>query len=407
MSIEILSIGNELLSGRTVNTNASMISKALLKRGFTVDRVTSLPDHPDRLSEGIQEAMKRSSFIIASGGLGPTGDDLTRDIVAHLYKTPLQYDEKVANDLRKRFGAHLKTLKNQAMIPKGGEVILNRLGTAPGFILEGNASMIVLPGVSSQMESMLFHVCDYLERKRLKKYHSEALYLTLLSEQDVDPYLRELEKSEPGLQIGICPSGASLSIYFLGEDRIGVKKGKEAVAHKFHDHVYSTSDKEIALAVHRWMVKRGKTCASAESCTGGRIAAKLTEHSGASDYFLGGVIGYSNHLKESVLKVGADLIKSYGAVSQEVVCAMATGVQSLTDADYALATSGIAGPLGAAEGKPVGTVWVAIKAHKETFSGLVPFKTSPSSRSFIMDYSATYLLASLYRYINFNIEPFG
>ena len=407
MSIEILSIGNELLSGHTVNTNASVIAQALLKAGLIVDRVTYLPDNVERLTRGIEEAIERSSFIITSGGLGPTGDDLTREIVAKIYGTPLEYDEEIARDLSKRFGAHHKGIQDQSMVPKGAKVIQNTLGTAPGFILEGKAAIFVLPGVPSQMESMLPSVCSYLESKALKKHRSETLYLCLISEQEVDPYLRELESRHPGLQIGICPSYGTLSVYFQGEDAKVLRKVRDEVEKKFQDHVYSTLDKQIELSVHQWMVRHGKTCSSAESCTGGILAARFTEHPGASDYFLGGVVSYSNHLKESALGVSSKTLETFGAVSRETVEEMVKGACKVAGADYGLATSGIAGPTGGTEEKPVGTVWVAMKTPEKIFSGLVPFKSPPKSRALIIDYSATYLLASFYRYINYNIEPFA
>jgi len=407
MNIEILSIGDELLSGHTVNTNASVISQKLLSSGYGVDRVTCLPDDPTRLKEGIEEAMKRSSFLITSGGLGPTGDDLTRDIMAEIYGTPLFYDEAIATDLIERFGSNLPTLKDQAMVPKGATIIPNTLGTAPGFILEGEATAMVLPGVPSQMESMLGCVVSHLEKHSLKKHAIETLYLALLSEQQVDPYLRILEKEYPGVQIGICPSYGVLSVYLHAEDPSILPPICEKIAEKFRTHVYSTSNKQIEVALQDWMVSKNKTLAAGESCTGGRLASTLTTHAGSSDYFLGGVVSYSNRLKESALGVSSETLKTHGAVSQEVVVEMAKGVKDLTDADYILTTTGIAGPSGGTPDKPVGTVWMAIVTPEKTFTGLLPIKHSAGKRGLVIDYSVTYLLASLYRYLNYDIEPFS
>lgn len=407
MSIEILSIGNELLSGHTVNTNASAISQKLLSHGFAVDRVTYLPDEPTLLQEGIKEAMKRSSFLITSGGLGPTGDDLTRDIIAEIYGTSLFYDEEIAADLIERFGANLPTLKDQAMVPKGATIIQNTLGTAPGFILEGEATTMVLPGVPSQMESMLGCVVAHLEKHSLKKHAIETLYLALLSEQQVDPYLRTLEKENPGVQIGICPSYGVLSVYLHAEDAKILPPIRDKIAEKFRMHVYSISNKRIEVALHKWMVDHKKTLAAGESCTGGKIASTLTAHAGSSDYFLGSIVSYSNHLKESALGVSLETLKVHGAVSQEVVIEMAKGVKRLTGADYILTTSGIAGPSGGTPDKPVGTVWMAIVTPEKTFTGLLPIKHSAGKRGLVIDYAVTYLLASLYRFLNCDIEPFS
>ncbi len=407
MTLEILSIGNELLSGHTINSNASIIGQALLPNGFSVDRVTLLPDEETFLKKGIEEAMERSSFIIITGGLGPTGDDLTRDVVADIFSTSLIYDEAIANDLIKRFGKNLPTIKDQVMVPKGATIIPNPLGTAPGFILEGKATVFVLPGVPPQMEAMLPAVISHLEKHHTKSHYIESLYLCLLSEQGVDPYLRTLEKENPAVEIGICPGYGNLSIYIHGKDPKKLSPIREKIAEKFQKNVFSTSSKLIEVAFHEWMVKNKKTFASAESCTGGQLAARLTAHADSSDYFLGSIVSYSNHLKETALGVSPKTLETHGAVSKEVVLEMVEGAKKLTGADYAIATSGIAGPDGGTPDKPVGTVWSAIATPEKTFAALVPIKGSGKIRSLIIDYTVTYLLATLYRHLVYQIEPYS
>lgn len=406
MSLEILSIGNELLTGHTTNSNAAAIAQALLPHGFNVDKVTLLPDEVILLKKGIEEAMERASFIITTGGLGPTGDDLTRDIVADIFGTTLIKDEQVAKDLIHRFGKNLPTLEDQAMVPKGAEIIANPLGTAPGFILKGKATVIVLPGVPSQMEAMLPHVLEHLEKNHRKSHYVKPLYLSLISEQAVDPYLRTLEKEHPGVEIGICPGYGTLSVYVHGDNPEKITPIRDQVAEKFKPHVYSTNHKEVEVALHEWMVKNKKTFAAAESCTGGHLAARLTNHPGSSDYFLGSVVSYSNHLKETGLGVSAETLKAHGAVSQETALEMVRGVVELTNADYAISTTGIAGPDGGTPEKPVGTVWSAIHTPENTFSGLIPIKGSARNRALIIEYTTTYLLASLHRYLIHNVEPY-
>ncbi|QVL57534.1 MAG: nicotinamide-nucleotide amidohydrolase family protein [Simkaniaceae bacterium] len=406
MTLEILSIGNELLSGHTINSNAATISQSLLPHGFSVEKVTLLPDEVALLKKGIEEAMERSAFIITTGGLGPTGDDLTRDVVAEIFNTSLVRDEAVAEDLIQRFGKNLPTLEDQAMVPKRATVIPNPLGTAPGFILEGKATVFVLPGVPSQMEVMLPAVIAHLEKHHTKSHYVESLYLCLLSEQQVDPYLRTLEKENPGIDIGICPGYGVLSVYVHGSDPKKLSSIRDQVAKKFEAHVFSISSKQIEVALHQWMVKNKKTFAAAESCTGGHLAARLTEHPGSSDYFLGSVVSYSNHLKETALGVFPKTLEEHGAVSKEVVLEMVEGAKKLTGADYAIATSGIAGPDGGTVDKPVGTVWTAISTPEKTYTGLIPIKGSVQSRALIIEYTVTYLLASLYRHLNYNSEPY-
>ncbi|MDJ0652175.1 MAG: nicotinamide-nucleotide amidohydrolase family protein [Simkaniaceae bacterium] len=407
MTLEILSIGNELLSGHTINSNAAVIGQTLLPHGFFVEKVTLLPDEKALLKKGIEEAMERASFVIATGGLGPTGDDLTRAIIAEIFHTSLVRSDLVAANLIERFGKNLSTLEDQAMIPKGATVIPNPLGTAPGLIVEGKATVFVLPGVPAQMEVMLPAVIAHLEKHCTKLRYVEPLYLSLLSEQQLDPSLRLLEKENPDITIGICPSYGVLSVYVQGKDPQKIAAIRDQVAEKFKTHVFSTESKQIEKALHRWLVKHKKTLAAAESCTGGDLAARLTKQPGSSDYFLGSIVSYSNHLKETALGVSAKTLQARGAVSREVVLEMVAGVRKLSGADFAVAISGIAGPDGGAANKPVGTVWTALSTPDKTFSGRIPLKGSIRTRSSLIRYTVTYLLASFYRYLVHNIEPYA
>ena len=404
MTIELLSIGDELLSGQTINTNAATLARALQKEGFTIDRTAVLPDEEKRLKAGIQEALDRASIVITTGGLGPTGDDLTRDVVAEIFDAPLIKDEAVAKDLIVRFGKDLPTLEDQARIPIDADVIPNPLGTAPGFIMQGK--IIVLPGVPSQMEAMIPAVIDLLKKMTLKRRFVKPLYLSLLSEQAVDPFLRALEKKHPHTQIGICPGYGILSVYVQGEGEKELLSIREEIASQFKTHVYSKEEKEIAAALHAWMIAHKKTVALAESCTGGHFAARLTELPGASDYFLGSVVSYSNEVKEKSLAVSKGTLKTHGAVSEETALEMAAGAHALTGADYVFTATGIAGPSGGTKEKPVGTVWSAIRTPEKTFSGKIPIKGSIKTRSLIVEYTVTYLIASLYRYLTHQIEPY-
>lgn len=403
MAIEILSIGNELLSGFTINSNAAVIAQKLLPQGFSIDRVTLLPDDPLPLKAGIEEALKRSSFIITTGGLGPTGDDLTREIVAEIFETPLVYDETVAADLMQRFTPNLPTLKDQAMVPKGAHILLNPIGTAPGFIL-GNR-LIVLPGVPAQMEALLDPVIPFLHKHCPRKHYVKSLYFCQLSEQTVDPLLRTLEKENPGIQIGICPSYGFLSVYIHAKDPQELDPIADKIIQAYAPYYFSTTSKYIESALQEWMISHHQTLACAESCTGGHLAARITAISGASDYFLGSIVSYSNALKKAALHVNPQSLHSHGAVSEVVVKEMAQGVLTLTGADYALAVSGIAGPTGGTPEKPVGTVWGAVATRDQVFTGQFLAKGG-GKRELVIEYSATFLLSTLWRYLKHNHRPF-
>jgi len=406
MAVEVVSIGNELLYGFTVNTNASLIGQMLLSHSFAVERVTLLPDDAPSLKAGIKEAMNRSSLIITTGGLGPTGDDLTRDVVAQICDVPLIYNRSVADALTQRFSMPPHLLANQSMMPRGAAVIHNPIGTASGWVLETQgARIIALPGVPSQVEAMLPQVIPYLEERCDKTCHVKALYFCQISEDRIDPLLRSLEREYPDVQIGICPSYDTLSIFVCARNIQYLEAIAERIAFPFSSHLFSTTSKMVEVALQEWMIAHQKTLICAESCTGGHLSARLTANSGASAYFLGSIVSYSTLLKQSTLHVSSETLRSCGAVSREVVGEMAQGALDLGGADYALAISGIAGPSGGSRKKPVGTVWGAIGTSQRIFTGKC-FIQGGYTREQIIEHSATFFLATLWRYLKHNVEPF-
>jgi len=406
MSIEIISIGNELLSGKTINTNSSTLAHYLLLNGWGTSRITTLPDERAALKRGIEEAMARSSFIIITGGLGSTGDDLTREVIADIVGTTLIVDEPTKDALIARFGSSSPTIENQSMVLKCATITPNMNGTAPGFIIEKKACLIVLPGVPAQMEAMLPSVFAYLEKVVKKENFTQTLYLCLLSEAEVDPYLRALEKQYEGVTIGICPDYGRLALYLVGKDQLALAAVKEKIFDRFNSYVYSSASNSLSVAIHQWMIANGKTFAAAESCSGGALSAALTAIPGASHYFLGAVVSYSNQLKQSALGVANTTLEREGAVSEKTVIEMVEGVRLLTGADYALSISGVMGPSGATEHRPIGTVWSALLTPDKIFTGSIPKKPFSQTREVAIHYCVNYLLASLWRFLNHHIEPF-
>ncbi len=409
MTIEILSIGGELLSGWTVNTNAATIGKHLKAHGYSVDRITVISDDPQKLKARMEEALSRSSFVIATGGLGPTGDDRTRDIAAELFGSGLVYKVELEEELIRRYGPRA-THRHQATVPEKAEVILNHWGTAPGFIFNnGQSSLAVLPGVPNQMEEMLLsQVIPCLEKTLPKNHQEKALFFCMLYETQLDPFLRKLEKEHPEVEIGICPSYSHLSVFVRSNNlEVNLDLIAEKIKAEFPTQNYSDKSSLIELALHETLIQSKKTLALAESCTGGRMASRLTNISGASDYFLGSVVSYSNHLKQEVLAVSSEALDKHGAVSREVVTQMAQGVMKASGADYGIAVSGIAGPLGGTKEKPVGTVWGAI-AEKggKIYVGKFDAKGVPD-RGRVIEYTSTYLFSSLWRLLKHQIPPFA
>ena len=323
MDVEIISIGDEVLRGQTVNGNAAFLSHELTERGYTICRHTVLSDDIEAIRSGLQEALHRSSFVITTGGLGPTLDDLTRVAAAPFFK------EKP-------------------------EELKNELGTAPGAF---GSHLILLPGVPREMERMFLEETMplILERYPLDKpYHIRSCTLCLLRELEVDPILKKLEA--PGLKIGIYPAYGSLQIVFRSQRSVDdlIRKVQEQFP------TFYVGRGSIEEAVHREMIARKKTLALAESCTGGAIAARLARVPDASLYFLGSIVAYSNQWKERFLGVRHDTLSKHGAVSGEAVEEMIQGHFDETECDFAVAVSGILGPKGGSAQKPVGTIYIAV-----------------------------------------------
>ena len=367
--IEIIAIGNEILSGATVNSNASYISLRLFQEGFDVKRHTVLPDELHPLKEGLKEALKRSPIVVTTGGLGPTCDDVTRAIAAELFDSSFRFDESLAADLRERYGSHFPTIEDQATVPVKAKILKNPFGTAPGFIFQNEAStLILLPGVPLEMQAMLeSEVLPFIkQRKGENQVYREVLHFFHLFESQVDPDLRHLKKEFPKIEFGIYPSNGILTVHLTTHARNEEEAQAillpplELLKHKFEKHLFASTTGKIEEAVHALLIAKQLTLSTAESCTGGSIAARLTRYPGASEYFLGGMVTYSSAFKANLLNVSQASLEQYGAVSEEVARQLAAHIKEKTGSDYALAVTGIAGPTGGTPEKPVGTVYCAI-----------------------------------------------
>jgi nicotinamide-nucleotide amidase len=333
MSIEIVAIGNEVLSGMITNTNASYLSDRLEHEGWKVGRHTVLPDDPGTITLGLQEALDRSMCVIATGGLGPTIDDITLPCAENIFDSE----------------------------PKE---IPNKVGSASGLLFEADdKTLILLPGVPFEMQPMFEdHIVPFLHRTfpiEKKRYH-RVVHLCLVREQDIDPLVRELKSAYPKIDFGIYPGYGILTVKLRSYDLASLEKAEQRVIHQFKAHFFPAKSGKIEESIHDWFTTHKKTLACAESCTGGLIASKITALAGASNYFLGSLVTYSNGLKEHLLGVSPETLKSQGAVSAEAVQEMVHGLLKATGADWGIAVSGIAGPTGSTPDKPVGTIWYAL-----------------------------------------------
>jgi len=369
VTIELISIGTELLSGYTVNTNAAFIGRKLLQAGFSVVKQTVVADEYDTLNHTFKAALHRAQIVIVTGGLGPTLDDITKNVAVDLFQSTVKFDEAIAEDLKNRYGPDMATLINQATVPENAIIIKNLVGTAPGFIFNHLSSiLILLPGVPKEMESMMIHdVVPYLKNHYLKEKQifDKSLQLFAINESAVDPALRSLKNQFPLIDFGIYPAEGKVTVV-MSSHQLGEEKANETLeicfnilSKQFQSHLFLKS-KKIEEVIFEEFKNRKLFLSLAESCTGGKISAKLVAVPGASDYFLGGIVCYSDFLKTKLLSVSEKLIDEDGAVSENCVREMASSILNITGSDYSIAVSGVAGPSGGSVDKPVGTVFGAI-----------------------------------------------
>lgn len=370
----IITIGNELLIGDTVNTNASDIGALLTREGFEVERMITLPDHFEQIVSAIRSSMDACSMVVVTGGLGPTHDDITKKAVADLFGVGMREEREVLDHVKsifKRRGFTFSAVNaEQAMVPENCEALFNRKGTAPGmWIFENNCALAVLPGVPYEMKDLLEQqvVPKIRERFPGQEVRATRYFKTAgVPESTLSETVGDLhEFLNNGVQAAYLPSPAGVTIRISAdgadEAQASQKLNKitERLQQKAAGLIYAEGRGEsLEAVVGRLLKERELTVAVAESCTGGLLVSRLTDIPGSSDYVVGGVVVYSNELKTSMLGVPEETLKTKGAVSAEVVLQMARDVAEQTGADIGLSTSGIAGPGGGTKEKPVGTVWM-------------------------------------------------
>ena len=407
MNVEILSIGSEIVLGSVINTNASFISKELTRAGYSVTCVTSLPDDPEAITKTLDQIFERSDLLIVTGGLGPTTDDRTRKVFAEFFQTTFVASSEVAEEIGKRFGKDLSSLSDQSLVPKGAKVFVNPIGTAPSVALsKGKKTAFLLPGVPKEMKVLFSEqILPYLIKAFPPKNHRfiKEYHLCLLVEIDIDPFLRKLEIQAPELEIGIYPAFGTVSVRLGAKDEKILKDASRLFFKEFETYIYSTESPKIEEALQKWMIGNKKTLAAAESFTGGTLASYITKVPDSSKYFLGSLVTYDNGLKEAVLKVEKKTLEAFGAVSSETAQEMLFGLLNATGADIGIALTGIAGPGGGTDAKPVGTAWVAIGKKDEP--PYVDKWVLLGDREKIIDGAVNRSLGILFRFLAYGIDP--
>jgi nicotinamide-nucleotide amidase len=374
MGTEILTIGTELLLGQIVDTNASWIAGRLAEAGIDLFYKTTVGDNAGRIEAALRQALSRADVVITTGGLGPTEDDLTRDVVAAVLGRPLHLDPAVLAHIERRF-AHRKLLmsennRKQAMVPEGAEVLHNPNGTAPGlFLRDGERCVACMPGVPAEMKPMLTEQVIPRIREAFgikSRIVSRVLKTCGISESKVDQAIGDYFREMRNPTIGVLAHAGEIHVRLTckGEDPAEITRMLDDLEGKIRGRlgslIFGRDEDRLEALVGQLLREQNATLAVAESCTGGLIASRLTDISGSSEYFDRGVVSYSMAAKGQILGIPQVMLREFGAVSLPVVRAMADGVRRLGGTTFGLATTGIAGPTGGTPEKPVGLVCVAL-----------------------------------------------
>jgi nicotinamide-nucleotide amidase len=373
MNVEIVNTGSELMLGRVLNTHQQWLCRRLADLGHVVTRQVAIADTGSDIQQAVREALGRADLIITTGGLGPTSDDLTRELIAELLGKKLIANKEVLahieNFFAKRGRPRPQKTDVETLVPEGAEVFLNQTGTAPGLAMEiGNSQwLVMLPGPPRELRPMF----DTFVVPLLKREFADEIFVcrTLLTTGIGESRVQEFVEADlqplvaRGLEVGYCARPGAVDVRLVASGAAAAKLAAEAeavVQRILGENIFGRDDEEIEQVVVKLLRQKQKTLAVAESCTGGLLANRITDVPGASEIFLGGVVSYANVAKEKFLGVRAETLAAHGAVSEAVAREMAVGARGKFGSDLAIAMTGIAGPAGGTPEKPVGTVFIAL-----------------------------------------------
>ncbi|MBR3407565.1 MAG: CinA family nicotinamide mononucleotide deamidase-related protein [Paludibacteraceae bacterium] len=370
---EIITIGDELLIGQVVDTNSAWMARQLNEMGIQLYQITSVHDDRQHIIAALDEAFSRADIVLTTGGLGPTKDDITKHVLCDYFQSHLIENAHVRAHIEALYQDRPDILNRltstQWLVPECAEILENRVGSAPLMIFHrGQKLLACMPGVPYEMKiAMTEQILPYLESKvysrKSKAIIHKTLQVTGIAESSLAILLEEFENAMPAaLHLAYLPKDGviRLRLSSYGElTEADMQQWFDRLRQLVSDYLIADIDEPMEVLLGRLLTERHQTIATAESCTGGRLAALLNKHPGSSVFYMGSVVAYDNAVKQQVLGVHAESLRNYGAVSEAVVREMAEGVRALMHTDYAIATSGIAGPDGGSEEKPVGTVWIA------------------------------------------------
>lgn len=408
MKATVITIGDEILIGQIVDTNTASIARHLNSIGISIAEKLSIGDIRKDIVNTLQRTMQSSELVIITGGLGPTKDDITKHTLAEYFGMALTYNASEGEHIRQLLGrrgiAFTELNRSQAMLPERCIVLHNAHGTAPGMWFDGEDGRVVvsLPGVPFEMEHLMEDevIPRLKERFTLKQVVHRTLITHGIAESILAERIAQWEEALPDyLHLAYLPAPNIVRLRLSAYDVDGevaeseIERQFELLREIIPDNIVGREGATVERLVHDILIRKHLKLAVAESCTGGTIASKFTAMAGASQYFMAGVVSYSNDAKRDILGVSTEDIKCYGAVSEQVARQMAEGARRISGADYAIATTGIAGPTGGSELKPVGTVWMAVATPTKTIAVM---RNSGTDRGQIISRASAYAIEMLY-----------
>ena len=381
MKAEIITIGDEILIGQIVDTNSAWMGEQFNLNGIEIYQITSVHDDHDHIIRAIKNAEQHADLVVITGGLGPTKDDITKHTLCEYFNTKLVFHEPTLKTIYERFkfrGIDMNKMnRDQAMLPESCTILPNKMGTAPGMWFEKNDTIFVsMPGVPFEMKYLVeFEVLPRLrETGRTKAIFHKTVLTQGVPESMLAERIADWEDALPThIKLAYLPNpmAVRLRLSAIGDDLEALKSDVEKEIEKLKtiipEAIFGYDLETMAEVIGRELVQQNKKLAVAESCTGGYISHLITSVPGSSEYYNGSVTSYSNEMKEKLLGVSRENLEKYGAVSEQVAREMVEGVKRVMNADYAVATTGIAGPTGGTEEKPVGTVWIAVSGPEKTW----------------------------------------
>ncbi len=365
MNAGIISVGNELLMGFTLDSNSTWIARKLLDLGIKVDLKLTIADNEGEILEAFKTLSSRCDVILCTGGLGPTSDDVTKSAYCDFIQAGLELNEDYLEELKKKFEDRQLVMsdsnREQAMVPDKGETIPNSLGSALGLkFVDEESRIYVMPGVPSEMKRMMEEtVLPELEQLPRDELHVTTIRLTGIMESALYDQVKDL-LNDNIVKVAFLPGFLGVDVRLMSRDKDSLLELSGQFFDRLGNYVYAEDWETLEDAVGRLLIERGLTLATAESCTGGLLGNRITNVAGSSEYYLGGIVSYSDAAKMNLLGVSQETLKEFGAVSEETAQEMALGARRVLQSDVGVSITGIAGPTGGTEDKPVGLVYIAV-----------------------------------------------